>query len=112
VANLGRHRLGRFQRPPADRTRLDQVHARDLDMLLLHGGSPNGAVLIASSWTDHRKVAQAASRPDCGKHDPSAPFKRNDALLDVLPIGILAFSGTSIQENLADKARKLAFPVI
>jgi hypothetical protein len=32
-------------------------------------------------------------------------------MLDVLPIGVIAFPGTGIQENLADKARKLGIPV-
>ena len=31
--------------------------------------------------------------------------------LDVLPIGVIVFPGTGIQENLADKARKLGIPV-
>ena len=29
----------------------------------------------------------------------------------LLPIGVLVFPGTGIQENLADKARKLGIPV-
>jgi len=43
---------------------------------------------------------------------PAAPFKRNDAMLDVLPVGVLAFPGNGIQEDLADKARKLGIPVM
>ena len=92
--------------------RLDQVHAKHPDMVLLHGGSPKGAELIASRWADHRKVPQIAFRPDWTKHGKAAPFKRNDALLDVLPVGVLVFPGTGIQENLADKARKLGIPVM
>ncbi|WP_188717066.1 DUF2493 domain-containing protein [Paracoccus acridae] len=92
--------------------RLDQVHAKHPAMVLLHGGSPKGAELIASRWADHRKVPQIAFRPDWTKHGKAAPFKRNDALLDVLPVGVLVFPGTGIQENLADKARKLGIPVM
>ena len=92
--------------------RLDQVHAKHPDMVLLHGGSPKGAELIAARWADHRKVPQIAFRPDWTKHGKAAPFKRNDALLDVLPVGVLVFPGTGIQENLADKARKLGIPVM
>lgn len=91
--------------------RLDKVHARHPDMVLLHGGSPKGAELIAAKWADNRKVPQIAFRPDWAKHAKAAPFKRNDAMLDVLPIGVLVFPGTGIQDNLADKARKLAIPV-
>ncbi len=41
----------------------------------------------------------------------AAPFKRNDAMLEVLPIGVIVFPGTGIQDNLADKAKKLGIPV-
>ncbi len=91
--------------------RLDKVHAKHPDMVLLHGGSPKGAERIAARWADHRKVAQIAFRPDWAKHAKAAPFKRNDAMLETLPIGVLVFPGTGIQENLADKARKFGIPV-
>ena len=92
--------------------RLDQVHAKHPDMVLLHGGSPKGAELIAAKWADNRKVPQIAFKPDWTKHGKAAPFKRNDAMLDVLPVGVLVFPGSGIQENLGDKARKLGIPVM
>jgi YspA, cpYpsA-related SLOG family len=91
--------------------RLDKVHAKHPDMVLLHGGSPKGAELIAAKWASNRKVPQIAFKPDWTKHAKAAPFKRNDAMLDVLPIGVMVFPGTGIQDNLADKARKLGIPV-
>src|SRR3546814_17810959 len=75
-------------------------------MVLLHGGSPKGAELIAAKWADARKVPQIAFKPDWTKHAKAAPFKRNDQMLNVLPIGVIVFPGTGIQDNLADKARK------
>ena len=90
---------------------LDKIRSKHADMVLLHGGSPKGAELIASKWADNRKVPQIAFKPDWTRHAKAAPFKRNDAMLDVLPIGVLVFPGTGIQENLADKARKLGIPV-
>ncbi|MGN8119261.1 DUF2493 domain-containing protein [Labrys sp. 22185] len=92
--------------------RLDRVHARHPDMVLLHGGSPRGAELIAAKWADTRKIKQIAFKPDWARHGKSAPFKRNDAMLESLPIGVLLFPGTGIQENLGDKARKLGIPVM
>lgn len=86
---------------------LDKVHAKHPDMVLLHGGSPKGAELIAAKWADHRKVPQVAFKPDWTKHAKAAPFKRNDAMLEILPIGVIVFPGTGIQDNFADKARKL-----
>jgi hypothetical protein len=91
--------------------KLDRVHAKHPDMVLLHGGSPKGAELIAAKWADHRKVPQIAFRPDWTKHAKAAPFKRNDAMLNVLPIGVLVFPGNGIQDNFADKARKVGIPV-
>ena len=91
--------------------RLDKVHAKHPDMVLLHGGSPKGAELLASKWASNRKVPQIAFKPDWTKHAKAAPFKRNDAMLAVLPIGVLHFPGTGIQDNLADKAKKLGIPV-
>jgi YspA, cpYpsA-related SLOG family len=91
--------------------RLDKVHGKHPDMVLLHGGGPKGAEFIASRWADHRKVPQIAFKPDWTRHAKAAPLKRNDALLAPLPIGVIVFPGTGIQDNLADKARKLGIPV-
>ena len=90
---------------------LDRVHAKHSDMVLLHGGSPKGAELIASKWADHRKVTQIAFRPDWTRHAKAAPFKRNDRLLETMPIGVVVFPGSGISDNLADKARKLGIPL-
>ncbi len=80
-------------------------------MVLLHGGSPKGAELIAAKWADARKIQQVAFKPDWTKHAKAAPFKRNDALLDVMPIGVIVFPGSGISDNVADKARKLGIPL-
>jgi hypothetical protein len=90
--------------------KLDQVQARHPDMVLLHGGSDRGAELIAAKWADTRKVPQIAFKPDWTRHAKAAPFKRNDAMLEVLPIGVIVLPGSGIQDNLADKARKLGIP--
>jgi len=83
------------------------VHAKHADMVLIHGKSPKGAELIASKWADARKVPQIGFAPNWDKHGRAAPFKRNDAILDIVPIGVIVFPGTGIQDNFADKARKL-----
>ena len=91
--------------------RLDKVHAKHPHMVLLHGGSLKGAERIAASWADHRKVPQIAFKPDWARHAKAAPFKRNDQMLEALPIGVIAFPGSGISGNLADKARALGIPV-
>jgi hypothetical protein len=42
---------------------------------------------------------------------PQVAFKRNDAMLEVLPIGVIDFPGTGIEDNLADKAKMLGIPL-
>jgi hypothetical protein len=91
--------------------RLDKVHAKHPDMVLLHGGSPKGAERIAARWADHRKIPQIVFKPDWARHAKAAPFKRNDQMLDAMPIGVIVFPGSGISANLADKARKLGIPV-
>ena len=90
---------------------LDKAHAKHPDMVLLHGGSPKGAEFIASRWADARKVTQITFKPDWTRHAEAAPFKRNDQLLQTMPIGVVVFPGSGITENLADKAKVLGIPV-
>jgi hypothetical protein len=90
---------------------LDRVHTKHPDMVLLHGGSPRGAEKIAACWADARKVPQIVFKPDWARHAKAAPFKRNDQLLEALPIGIIVFPGSGVTDNLADKARKLGIPL-
>jgi hypothetical protein len=90
---------------------LDKVRAKHPGMVLLHGGSPKGAERIAACWANNRKVPQIAFRPDWARYAKAAPFKRNDQILDVLPIGVIVFPGSGISANLADKAKRLGIPV-
>jgi YspA, cpYpsA-related SLOG family len=85
---------------------LDKVHAKHPDMVLLHGRSPRGAERIAACWADNREVPQ----PDWTGHKNAAPFKRNDRMLETLPIGVVAFPGSGVSANLADKAKRLGIP--
>jgi hypothetical protein len=90
---------------------LDKTRAKHADMVLLHGGGARGAERIAACWADNRKVPQVIFKPDWAKHRNAAPFKRNDQLLEAMPIGLILFPGSGIVENLGDKARKLGIPV-
>lgn len=90
---------------------LDKVLAKHPDMVLLHGGSKRGAEWIARKWAEARSVTHIPFEPDWNRHAKGAPFKRNDALLDTLPVGVMIFPGSGIQDNLADKARGLGLKV-
>jgi len=52
-----------------------------------------------------------AFSPDWTKHTKAAAFKRNDQILNLLPIGFVVFPGAGIQDNIAEKARKLGIPI-
>jgi len=90
---------------------LDKARAKHPDMVLLHGGSPRGAELITARWADNRGVPQVVFKPDWARHRNAAPFKRNDAMLEAMPIGVIAFPGSGITDNLIDKARTRRIPV-
>jgi hypothetical protein len=90
---------------------LDKTRAKHPDMVLLHGGTPRGAERIAACWADSRKVPQVVFKPDWQREGRAAPFKRNDRLIEALPIGVIVFPGSGISAHLADKAKKLGIPV-
>ena len=93
------------------RSALGKVRAKHPEMVLLHGDSPRGAERIAACWADNRKVPQVVFKPDWTRHRNAAPFKRNDRMLEAMPIGIVVFPGSGIAANLTDKARTLGVPV-
>jgi len=91
---------------------LDKVVAKHPEMVLLHGGTDRGAERIAACWADARKVTQIAFKPDWTRDGKAAPFKRNDRMLDILPLGVVAFAGSGITDNLVDKAKKLGIAIV
>jgi len=90
---------------------LDDVHAKHPGMVLLHGGNDRGAERIATCWADNRKVACIVFKPDWNRDAKAAPFKRNDRMLETVPIGVVLFPGNGITDNLADKAKRMGIPL-
>ena len=90
---------------------LDKVREKLPEMILMHGGTPTGAERIAACWARDRNIPQVAFQPDWNRHKKAAPFKRNDAMLETCPKGVIVFPGTGIQDNLADKARRMGIRV-
>ena len=66
---------------------------------------PPAGPIIARS----RRSLSSPTGPTDGK---AAPFKRNDRMLDIVPVGVIVFPGSGITGNLADKAKKLGIPVL
>jgi len=90
---------------------LDKTRKKYPDMVLVHGGSPKGAEHIASLWARNRGVTEIVFMRDWNKDHRAAPFRRNDRMLDQVPAGVIVFPGSGVQENFADKARKLGIKV-
>lgn len=85
--------------------KLDQLHKRFPDMVLVHGGA-RGAEKLASLWADKRSVPQVRYTPDFKTHGNAAPFKRNDRMIaETNAIGLVVFPGKGVTDNLADKAK-------
>lgn len=90
-----------------------KIVAENKPMILLHGGG-DGAELIAARWAEARKVQQVVFRPDWKKHGKAAPFKRNDALIDAQPAGLLVFAHDNehgIQQQLVRNATQAGIKV-
>ncbi|WP_207184020.1 DUF2493 domain-containing protein [Methylobacterium indicum] len=90
---------------------LDRVLTKYPDMVLMHGGG-EGAELIAAKWAENRKVAQVVFKPDWTRHRKAAPFRRNDQILEQMPMGLVHFPGGGISDNFADKAKAKGIPVM
>lgn len=90
---------------------LDKLLAQFPTMVLVHGATPTGGEHVAACWARNNDVPQDPRKPDWDKHGKAAPFKRNDAMLEIMPKGVIVFPGSGIQDNVADKARKLGIKV-
>lgn len=94
-----------FQDYKAVYAALDDAFIRHPDMVLLHGGSRTGVDHLAVTWARNRNVKAIAFEPEWNRHNKSAPFKRNDAMLATNPAEAIIFPGNGITDNFADKAR-------
>lgn len=92
---------------------LDKVLTKHPDMVLAHTGDKTGGAKIASCWATSRNVPQIAFAPNFTRDGKAAPFKRNDRILDSLPIGVIAGPGEGgVRNNLVDKAQRRGIPVL
>ena len=98
--------------PDAVFRKLDAAHRKYANMVLVHGGGGSGVERFAARWAEARGVHQVVCRPDWNAHGRAVPFRRNDAMLNLMPKGIILFpSDSGITANLADKATAVGIPV-
>lgn len=91
---------------------LDAARSKHPDMVLIHGGTDRGAEAIATAWAVNRKVPCIPFKPEWNRDGKqTAPFKRNERMLETMPIGLIVFPGNGYTENLADSARRMGIPV-
>jgi hypothetical protein len=97
------------QRPRPHLASARQQSAREASLYGALAG--RRAERIAGCCADNTKVPQVVFKPDWNRHRNAAPFKPNDQMLEALPIGVIAFPGSGISANLADKTKKLDIPL-
>lgn len=91
--------------------RLDMALRHQPNMVLLHAGS-RGACMIASQWADTRGVTQIRyNLKKRNKDDRRAGFQRNERMLQTRPIGVIAFPGNGVDEQLKRRAAELGIKV-
>ena len=69
------------------------------DGTLPAAGGEGACCGCAAKWADNRKVLHLAFKPDWTNHADAAPFKRDDQMLAVMPIGVIVFRGQNILQT-------------
>ena len=101
----------KIQRRQTERLQIRVTPATKERLLAICTATGKSQAELIRQWADSRKVKQVALKPDFKKYPAKqAPYKRNDTMLEILPVGVLVFGNGGIQANLFDKARKLGIP--
>ena len=90
---------------------LDRVHAKKPDMYIAHGNAP-GVLQDVSDWAVSRKVEQVHFNLDYSVPAQMRIIKRDEAILDINPVGVVEFRNGDKTTHLADAARRHKIPVL
>ena len=90
---------------------LDKVREKHPDMYLMHGNAP-GTQKIAAEWAKDNSVAQVVFAPNRKIHGTAAVIRRDKAILDAEPVGVVDLSPDNRPTFLADLAAKRNIPVL
>ena len=84
-----------------------KLNARGEALVLLHGGG-EGVEKSASLWAKNNNVEQVIFRPDWNRYGKAAPFKRNDAILNIAPKGLMVlYPDSGIHEQIIREAKRI-----
>lgn len=83
---------------------LDKVRERVADLVLVHGGDSRGLDRLAAAWAERRKVPQVTFGLD-RRLGTRAGFRRNEQMLSLKPLYLVAFPGNGVLERLVIEAR-------
>ncbi|NJM50245.1 MAG: DUF2493 domain-containing protein [Sphingomonadales bacterium] len=90
--------------------RLDSVKKRVPNMILVTTAQRKGVDAIAAAWAAANDVSVIAFRLD-RSHGNRAAFARNERIISLQPVEVIACEGSGIQANLAQKARAAGVPL-
>ena len=89
---------------------LDRVRAKKPDMYIAHGNAP-GVLQDVSDWAKSRKVEEVHFNLDYSVPAQLRIIKRDEAILDINPVGVVEFRNGEKTTHLADEARRNKIPV-
>lgn len=89
---------------------LDKAHSHKPISMVIHGGA-RGADLLAGEWAESRGIISARVDALWDAHGKAAGPRRNRAMLDLFPEGIIAFPGGRGTADMVAAAREAGVKV-
>lgn len=89
---------------------LDRAHAKRPLTMVIHGGA-KGADTLAGQWASARGILSARVDALWDAHGKAAGPRRNRAMLELFPEGVIAFPGGAGTADMVAAAREAGVPV-
>lgn len=90
---------------------LNRINERKGISVIIEGGA-HGADRLAQQWAGENGIHYATVRANWEFHGKAAGPKRNSAMLELLPDGVVAFPGGRGTQNMIYQARSLGIKVM
>lgn len=89
---------------------LDKAHAKRPFEMVIHGGA-RGADTLAGQWAELRGIFSARVDALWDAHGRAAGYRRNRAMLELFPEGVIAFPGGRGTADMVRAAREAGVKV-